>query len=69
MSVEGTLSGAQSLEGGVSSAGNVQGTISGLKMIKGYSAYEVAVINGFRGTEKEWLDDVFARLKKISLMG
>lgn len=32
---------------------NVQ--IHGLDAIKGYSAYEVAVINGFKGTEEEWL--------------
>ena len=33
----------------------VQGTVNALKKINGYSAYELAVINGFSGTEKEWL--------------
>ena len=36
----------------------VRGKLSGLKTIHGYSAYEVAVINGFSGTEKEWLDSL-----------
>ena len=36
----------------------LRGKLSGLKTIHGYSAYEVAVINGFSGTEKEWLDSL-----------
>ena len=35
---------------------NVQ--INGLDAIKGYSAYEVAVFNGFEGTEEEWLESL-----------
>lgn len=33
----------------------LQGKINTLKTIHGYSAYELAVINGFSGTEEEWL--------------
>lgn len=33
----------------------LQGKINSLKTIHGYSAYELAVINGFSGTEEEWL--------------
>lgn len=33
----------------------LRGKLSGLETIQGYSAYEVAVINGFKGTEEEWL--------------
>lgn len=33
----------------------LRGRIHMLKKLQGYSAYEVAVINGFSGTEEEWL--------------
>lgn len=33
----------------------LRGKINHLKTVVGYSAYEVAVINGFSGTEEEWL--------------
>lgn len=40
--------------------GNAEGTalkgkINKLTELHGYSAYEIAVINGFSGTEEEWL--------------
>ena len=44
-----------SLNGSATAGGTLKGKITGLKTIHGYSAYEVAVINGFRGTEAEWL--------------
>lgn len=44
-----------SLEGKAKDGGKVKGKINRLNMIRGYSAYEVAVINGFEGTEEEWL--------------
>lgn len=31
------------------------GKINGLETLKGYSAYEIALIHGFEGTEEEWL--------------
>ena len=33
----------------------LRGTINKLRVAKGYSAYEIAVLNGFSGTEEEWL--------------
>lgn len=33
----------------------VKGKINLLSTLHGYSAYEIAVINGFKGTEEEWL--------------
>ena len=33
----------------------LRGKINRLEELKGYSAYEVAVLNGFSGTEEEWL--------------
>lgn len=37
------------------SGGTLRGTLNSLDVINGYSAYEVALINGFKGTEEEWL--------------
>lgn len=46
------------LRGKISFPGSLHGTLSGLEMIQGYSAYEVAVINGFEGTQEEWLESL-----------
>lgn len=34
---------------------SVQGSINRLHELRGYSAYEVAVLEGFEGTKEEWL--------------
>ena len=47
-----------SLEGNAKARGNLRGRINGLETLKGYSAYEIAVIHGFRGTEEEWLESL-----------
>lgn len=44
-----------SLTGSIQANEILKGKINWLKEIHGYSAYEIAVINGFRGTEEEWL--------------
>lgn len=44
-----------SLTGSAESNNVLRGKLSGLEVIHGHSAYEVAVINGFHGTEEEWL--------------
>lgn len=44
-----------SLTGNAESGYKLRGQLSGLERIRGYSAYEVAVLNGFTGTEAEWL--------------
>lgn len=36
----------------------LRGKINRLHELRGYSAYEVAVINGFEGTEEEWLESL-----------
>ena len=46
---------SDTLRGRISSPGGMHGTLRGLEKINGYSAYQVAVINGFEGTEEEWL--------------
>ena len=43
----GTLQAQETLEGNLSN-----------DVLRGYSAYEVAVQNGFKGTEKEWLESL-----------
>ena len=40
---------------GKAKADELRGKINGLEIIKGYSAYEIALIHGFEGTEEEWL--------------
>lgn len=35
----------------------VIGTLGG-QLVRGFSAYEIAVLNGFKGTEEEWLDSL-----------
>lgn len=44
-----------SLEGKVKATQKLRGKINRLEILRGYSAYEVAVNNGFEGTEEEWL--------------
>ena len=47
-----------SLKGKTAAEGLLRGKINGLETIKGYSAYEIALINGFEGTEEEWLESL-----------
>lgn len=56
--VIGSVAGESALRGSVSGSGAVSGALKGLEKINGYSAYEVAVINGFRGTVDEWLESL-----------
>lgn len=44
-----------SITGNANSRNSIRGTINKLTTLRGYSAYEIAVINGFEGTEEEWL--------------
>jgi len=55
MSLTGSASMTNELQGSVESGGEVRGKLAGLRFIQGLSAFEVAVINGFSGTEEEWL--------------
>ena len=43
------------MELNLQSGGTLRGYLSYPECLKGYSAYEIAVINGFNGTEEEWL--------------
>lgn len=44
-----------SLLGNATADKKLRGKINGLETLKGYSAYEIALIHGFEGTEEEWL--------------
>ena len=44
-----------SFTGSASAEKRLRGKINALETLKGYSAYEIAMINGFEGTEEEWL--------------
>lgn len=41
---------------GQASGNTIRGRINRLDELRGYSAYEIAVIHGFVGTEEEWLN-------------
>lgn len=58
MSLEGKTATKQTLQGNASASDVIQGRVNYMKTIHGYSAYEVAVLNGFKGTEQEWLDSL-----------
>ena len=47
-----------SLKGNVKSNYRLNGKLSKLETVHGRSAYEIAVINGYEGTESEWLESL-----------
>lgn len=47
-----------SLKGNVKSNYRLHGKLSKLETVHGRSAYEIAVINGYEGTESEWLESL-----------
>ena len=53
----GILKQKQNLEGSLTQKQNLEGSLGG-SLIPGFSAYEIAVQQGFQGTEKEWLDSL-----------
>lgn len=54
----GTISNKKAiLSGTVSPIETVNGSLSSLG-IRGYSAYELAVKHGYKGTEEQWIDDL-----------
>lgn len=62
-----------SLKGNAENNYVLRGKIHKLNTLQGYSAYEVAVINGFTGTEEEWLASLkatarTARIGEVTLL-
>lgn len=58
MGIEGNVTASKVIKGKISGAGKINGNINKLMELRGYSAYEVAVIEGFNGTEEEWLESL-----------
>ena len=47
-----------SVEGNANSRNAVRGSVYAPETIHGKSAYEIAVMHGFDGTEEEWLESL-----------
>ena len=59
-----------SLTGNTASGYTIKGKLTGLpETIRGYSAYEVAVLNGFKGTVAEWLESLKAGASSPARIG
>lgn len=57
MKITGSIQNKESISGAVLKEGNISAALSN-PLTQGYSAYEIAVQNGFEGTEKEWLESL-----------
>ena len=55
--LEGILSNPSALEGALSNPDLLNGTLSN-EVLRGYSAYQIAVFNGYVGTVEEWLESL-----------
>lgn len=55
MNIRGNTTEMNVIRGTATEMNVIQGAIGKPKYSRGASAYEVAVINGFSGTEEEWL--------------
>lgn len=58
MSIYGGLSEGDVLKGTVSGGQSLSGSADKINVIKGESAYEIALLNGFKGTQAEWLESL-----------
>lgn len=58
MSIYGGLSEGDVLKGTVSGGQSLSGSAEKINVIKGESAYEIALLNGFKGTQAEWLESL-----------
>lgn len=55
--VGGTIKGPSSMGGGISNKKSGTGDLDRL-LTRGYSAYDIAVLNGFVGSQSEWLESL-----------
>ena len=56
-SLSGDIACYSTLSGALAADGSISGALSN-PVLRGYSAYAIAVMHGFKGTEKEWLDSL-----------
>lgn len=62
MSTQGTAAGYKELRGSLSGVGAIGSSLSMPDAITGKSAYEIALLHGFEGTEEEWLESLRVEL-------
>lgn len=60
MSIKGNAENYEKLRGSLSLSQKIRGSLSLPEVIQGKSAYEIAVMHGFEGTEEEWLESLKA---------
>lgn len=60
MKLYGSITNNSSISGTINSAGDISGALSN-PLAKGASAYDIAVANGFVGTETQWLESLQGR--------
>lgn len=62
--LQGSLPKSAALSGSLPKQTNIRGSVTYPEKIYGKSAYEVAVMNGFEGTEAEWLESLKGKTPK-----
>lgn len=62
----GEIQGKKAMSGTITAKSNLTGSLQ-VAMLHGKSAYEIAVANGFTGTEEEWLESLNGEAATISI--
>jgi len=62
--LHGTLSSVGSLQGTLSETQTIDGSLGG-ELLRGFSAYDIAVRHGYEGTEEEWIAETQAGAVKF----
>lgn len=57
MKLYGSITNNSSISGAINPAGDISGALSN-PLARGASAYEIAVANGYVGTEEQWLESL-----------
>jgi len=60
MKLYGSITNQSSISGALNPAGDISGALSN-PLARGASAYEIAVANGYIGTEEQWLESLQGR--------
>ena len=60
MKLYGRIANYNSISGAINPAGDISGALSN-PLARGASAYEIAVANGYVGTEEQWLESLQGR--------
>lgn len=60
MKLYGSIANYNSISGAINPAGDISGALSN-PLARGASAYEIAVVNGYVGTEEQWFESLQGR--------